>query len=307
MGEQGSAWAAVALPPVVAGLALGAAGWECVLAARDAGRGRALRAAADPLREAVRLLLRPARTVAAADGLLLRAGVVLLPVTALLAAMVVPLGDAMVMDPAVGLVWFNAVEVAVWAAVWLVGWGSNSVFGLVGGYRFLAQGLAYELPHMFALITVGLGAQSLRVGEIVQAQRGLWFVVWMPVAFAVYLLSVLAMAFWGPLAHPVGGDAAGGAVVELSGPDRLFFSAGRYALLAVGAAFAVPLFLGGGAGPLLPAWAWSLVKTIVVLAALVWAARRFPVLRMDRFAEAAWIVLIPAALVQMLVVGIVVL
>ncbi|WP_106400849.1 NADH-quinone oxidoreductase subunit H [Actinocorallia populi] len=307
MGEPGAVWAVAVLPPVVAGLALGAAGWDSVLAARDAGRGRALRAAADPLREAARLLLRPPRTVAAADRLLLRAGVVLLPAVALLAAMVVPLGNAMVMDPAVGVVWFNAVEVAVWAAVWLVGWGSNSAFGLVGGYRFLAQGLAYELPHMFALTTVGLGAQSLRVGEIVQAQQGLWFVVWMPVAFAVYLLSVLAMAFWGPLAHPVADDAAGGAAVELSGPDRLFFLAGRYALLAVAAAFAVPLFLGGGAGPLLPAWAWSLVKTAVVLGGLVWAGRRFPVVRMDRFAEAAWTVLIPAVLVQMLVVGIAVL
>ncbi|GAA0958284.1 complex I subunit 1 family protein [Actinocorallia libanotica] len=307
MREPGAVWAVVVLPPVMAGLALGAAGWDSVLAARDTGRPRALRAAADPLREAARLLLRPPRTVVAADRLLLRAGVVLLPAVALLAAMVVPLGDVMVMDPAVGVVWFNAMEVAVWAAVWLVGWGSNSAFGLVGGYRFLAQGLAYELPHMFALITAALGAQSLRVGEIAQAQQGLWFAVWMPVAFAVYLLSVLAMAFWGPLAHPVADDAAGGAVVEPSGPDRLFFLAGRYALLAVASAFSVPLFLGGGAGPLLPAWAWSLVKTAVVLGGLVWAARRFPVVRMDRFAEAAWTVLIPAVLLQMLVVGIVVL
>jgi NADH-quinone oxidoreductase subunit H len=307
MRDQAPVWAVIVLPLMVAVLALGAAGWESVLAARDAGWDRPLRAAADPLRESARLLLGPRRVTVAADRLLLRAGVAVLPAAALLAAVVVPLGDAAVIDPAIGAVWFNAMEVAVWAAVWLAGWGSNSVFALVGGYRFLAQGLAYELPHMFALITVALGAQSLRVGEIVQAQRGLWFAVWMPVAFAVYLLSALAMAFWGPLAYPVGDDVAGGAVAELSGPDRLVLLAGRYALLAVTAAFAVPLFLGGGAGPLLPAWFWSLVKTVVVLAGLVWAARRFPVLRMDRFAEAAWVVLIPATLLQMLVVGIVVL
>ena len=45
--------------------------------------------------------------------------------------------------------------------------------------------------------------------------------------------------------------------------------AGRWLWLAAGAAMAVPLFLGGGAGPVLPAWAWSLVKTLLVLAALV--------------------------------------
>lgn len=167
--------------------------------------------------------------------------------------------------------------------------------------------MAYELPHMFVLITAALGAGSLDLGEIAAAQDGLWFAVWMPVAFAVYLVSALAMAFWGPLGHPLGGDLAGGAALELSGPDRLVFLAGRYLLLTVAAAVAVPLFLGGGAGPLLPAWAWTLVKTCAVLGALVWARRRFPAVRMERFMGIAWTVLIPATLLQMLVVGVVVL
>ena len=66
---------------------------------------------------------------------------------------------------------------------------------------------------------------------------------------------------------------------------------------------AVPLFLGGGAGPVLPAWAWSAVKTLAVLALLVWGRRRLPVLRADRYAELAWVVLIPLAIVQALVRG----
>ncbi|MFD0906053.1 NADH-quinone oxidoreductase subunit H, partial [Actinomadura sediminis] len=177
---------------------------------------------------------------------------------------------------------------------------------LVGGYRFLAQGLAYELPHMFVLATVALGAGSLDFGEVAAAQGGLWFVVWMPVAFAVYLLSALAMAFWGPLGHPLGGDIAGGVPAELSGPDRLLFLAGRLALLTVAAAAAVPMFLGGGAGPWLPGWAWSLLKTLAVLALLVWMRGRLPAIRMDRFMTAAWTILIPATLLQALVVGIVV-
>ncbi|MFD0852435.1 NADH-quinone oxidoreductase subunit H, partial [Actinomadura adrarensis] len=70
---------------------------------------------------------------------------------------------------------------------------------------------------------------------------------------------------------------------------------------------AVPLFLGGGEGPLLPAPVWSLIKTVAVLVLLVWTAHRLPALRMDRFMGFAWMVLIPAALLQMLAVGIVVL
>ena len=70
---------------------------------------------------------------------------------------------------------------------------------------------------------------------------------------------------------------------------------------------AVPLFLGGGAGPLLPAWVWSAVKTLAVLAVLVWARRRLPTIRADRYAELAWVVLIPLTIVQALVVSLVVL
>ena len=77
--------------------------------------------------------------------------------------------------------------------------------------------------------------------------------------------------------------------------------AGRWLLLAAGAAMAVPLFLGGGAGPVLPAWAWSAIKTLAVLAVLTWGRRRLPVLRADRYAEFAWVVLIPLSICQALV------
>ncbi|MCP2343821.1 complex I subunit 1 family protein [Actinomadura rupiterrae] len=294
------------VPLLVALLAFAAAAFDAVLAASAAGSPGAWRVWDAPLREAARLLVRQRRNTLAADRLLRRTGIAVLPVAAVLAAAVLPLGGAdAASDSSIGIVWFNAAEVAVWAGVWLAGWSVNSAYSLVGGYRIIAQGLAYELPHMFALITVGVGAESLRFADAVSAQHGLWFAVQMPVAFAVYLLSALAMAFWGPLASPVGRDLAGGAMAELSGADRLVFLAGRYAMLAVAAAATVPLFLGGGAGPLLPAWLWTLVKTLAVLAALVWAGHRVPVLRMDRFMGFAWTVLIPPTLLQLLVTSLI--
>ncbi|WUH96960.1 NADH-quinone oxidoreductase subunit H [Spirillospora sp. NBC_00431] len=277
-------------------LAVGAASLNAAFAGRPA----------EPFHEVARLLTMQRRVTVRADRLLTGVGVISLPVAAALAALVVPFGDRAAVDTSVGVVWFNAMEVVAWASVWLAGWGTNSAFALVGGYRFIAQGLAYELPHMFALITAALAAHSLDLRVIGDAQDGLWYAVWMPVAFAVYLMSAPAMAFWGPFGHPVGGDLAGGAALELPGPDRVIFLAGRYGLLTVSAAVAVPLFLGGGAGPVLPGWAWSGVKTCAVLALLVWTRHRLPVLRMDRFMTAAWTLLIPATLLQMLIVGIVV-
>jgi NADH-quinone oxidoreductase subunit H len=296
-------WGALLLFPLLCLFTFAATAFDAVLAARTAGRS-AGNAALQPLRTVAGLLVQQRRRTLAADRLLWRAAGLVLLIAAVLASAVTPLGRWAVSDLDVGVVWFNAMEIVAWAAVWLAGWGPNSAFSLVGGYRFVAQGLAYELPHMFALTTVAIGAGSLRVADI--AQQDLWFVVWMPVAFLVYLLSVLAMSFSRPFDQATSSDLAGGATAELSGVDCLVFLVGQKVLLVSGAAMAVPLFLGGGAGPLLPDWLWSLVKTAAVLALLVYLGRRLPTIRIERFMEVAWMVLIPATLLQALFVSIVV-
>ena len=158
---------------------------------------------------------------------------------------------------------------------------------------------------MFALVAPAIAAQSLRVGTVAAAQQDLWFVVWMPVAFVVYCIGVVAFSVSGPFRAARGDDIAGGVTAESSGADRLLFEAGRYALLAAGAAFAVPMFLGGGAGPLLPDWLWTIVKTVAVLTVLVWAKQRIPTVRPDKFLEFGWLVLLPAVVLQDLVVAVV--
>lgn len=312
MAERAPLWTVFVLPVLLVIVALVAAGFDAVLSAgARSGRSVSLREAAVraswPGREALRHLVQQPRRTRASDVPLTRIGTALLPVAAVLAAVVLPLGFRSVSDLPEGIVWFNAMEALAWAAVWLAGWGPNSALSLIGGYRFLAQGLSYELPHMLAITTAALGAESLRVGEVVDAQAGLWFAVWMPVAFGIYLLSAMAMAFWGPFEQPAGSDVAGGAAAELSGADRVLFLGGRWLLLVVASAFSVPLFLGGGHGPWLPGWTWTVVKTGAVLTVLVWGRRKMPTLRMERYVELAWVVLTPLAIVQALVVAVVVL
>jgi len=285
-------------------LVVGATVLDGVLGARS-GRAALSSGLSRPLDETARLLRQRRRVTVAADCLLWSIGGSGLVVVALLMVTVVPLGEWTIFDLDVGVVWFNAMDVVVWALVWLTGWGANSVHSLVGGYRFLAQALGYELPLMFALVAPPVAAASLAVGEVAAAQQSLWFVVWMPVAFVVYCLGVVAFSVWGPFAPPVGADIAGGAAAELSGVDRLLFEGGRYALLAAGAAFAVPMFLGGGAGPLFPPWTWVLLKAGALLAAFVWLRRRLPAARPDLFLEVGWVVLLPAVLLQDLLVAVV--
>lgn len=300
------AWAVLALV-ILGTLVVLASALDGALANRgDGAAGGAGGGVARPFGEVARLMRQRRRTTVEADGLLWRLGGAGLVVTAVLMVAVVPLGRWTIFDLDVGVMWFNAMDVMVWALVWLTGWGANSAHSLVGGYRFLAHGLGYELPLMFALVAPAIAAETLNVGGVAAAQDGTaWFALWMPVAFLIYCLGVVAFSVSGPFAPAVGADVAGGVAAELSGVDRLVFEVGRYALLAAGSAFAVPMFLGGGAGPLLPGWAWVLLKTISLLLLFVWLRRRLPALRPDKFMEVGWMVLLPAVLVQDLVIAVV--
>ncbi len=293
--------------PVMVGLAavsLTVAGVSASLEARD--RGLPVRSGLTvPFREAARLLRqRPRRTVSA-DRLLWRSASSALVPLAILIVAFVPLGAHALVDHPLGLVWVNALDVLAWAVMWLLGWGANSVMGLVGGYRFLALALAYELPLMFALTAPAIAAGSLDLAEISAAQDGVWFVVWAPVAFAAYCWGVLGFSVRPPMDPGAGADINGGILAELAGVDRLLVLAGRYALLVAGSAASVPLFLGGGAGPLLAGWAWVLVKTIVVSLLLVLAGRRLPSLRPDKLLELGWVVVLPLVVAQDLVVAVI--
>jgi NADH-quinone oxidoreductase subunit H len=284
-----------------------ALGYVFAVASRLATSGWRTQSTVEPARSALRWLLQQRRTTLAADRVLWRLGCAAVPVLAVLSLAVLPIGGRSLLSTDADLVWFNAMEALLWAAVWLVGWGPNSLYPLVGGYRFLAQGLAYELPLMFSLITAGLAAGSLRTTDVVAAQSGLWFVVTMPLAFLVFVASAAAFAFWGPFAAPAGADIAGGVLAELSSVDRLLVAAGRMVVLGAAAAMAAALFLGGDAGPWLPGPIWQLAKTVAVIAAVVVVGSRLPVLRPDRVVEVAWVVMVPATVAQALLVGVLVL
>lgn len=307
MPDAVSPLAALALPVVLLVLGGLAAAVSAGLDAVAAGRRVTMTELVSPVRATVRLLLVRRRTTLHPDALLWRVGGASVLVSAVLALAVVPFGPRAVVPSQAGIVWFNATETLLWAALWLTGWGANSALGLVAGYRFLALALAYELPLMLALITAAVRGGSLDPAVVAAAQDSLWSVVVMPVAFAVYLVAGAAFSFWGPFSQPIAGDTATGVLSELSGVDRLVVLLGRYGWLTATAAMSVPLFLGGGSGPLLPDGVWQLLKTLAVLLALVLLRWRLPLVRADRFEEIAWVVLLPAILLQALVVAVLVL
>lgn len=216
----------------------------------------------------------------------------------------VPLAPGLaVADLSDGIVLFGAAMALVMVAVFLHGWSPNSAFPLVGGYRFIALALSYEMPLALVLIGTALPAESLSVGRIVESQAGLWNLVRQPLGLPLYLVPALGLAFWGPLRFPDGEDLAGGTRAEVSGPALLVWEAARRIVLVAAAAMGAAAFLGGWHGPWLPGAAWMALKTGALLALLVWVGHRVGRIRLERFVVVAWAVLIPLALLDVFVAG----
>lgn len=69
-------------------------------------------------------------------------------------------------------------------------------------------------------------------------------------------------------------------------------------------AAAVVLFFGGWQGPWLPGPVWFVGKTFALAALVLWAGRYTPCLRHDQMLSLAWKVLLPASLVNIMLVSI---
>jgi NADH-quinone oxidoreductase subunit H len=202
-----------------------------------------------------------------------------------------------------GIVLFGAAMAIVMVAVYLHGWSANSPLPVVGGYRFIALALSYEMPLALVLIAAALPAQSLSVGAIVESQQGLWNILRQPLGLPLYLVAGMGLAFWGPLNTADAHDLAGGTAVEVSGPQRLAWELARRFVVVAVAAMGAAVFLGGWQGPVLPGWAWMALKTLLLLTVVAHLGHRVARVRLERFVVVAWTVLIPLALVDVFVSG----
>lgn len=300
----------------VVGLALGAGAYaaavlDVAIGGLVAGAGiQPRRALALPPARAAALLLRARGTTERPDAATWALAPALLGGLAAAALAAAPLAPAVaVADVPDGIVLFGAAMALVMVAVFLHGWSPNSAFPLVGGYRFVAQALSYEMPLALVLIAAALPAESLSIGAIVESQRELWNVVRQPLGLPLFLVAGLGLAFHGPLALPDAADLGGGTAAEVSGAHLVAWALARHAVLAAVAAAAAACFLGGWLGPVLPgpAWigglAWMSLKTLGVLAAMVTAGHLLARARIERFVVVAWTVLIPLALLDVFVSG----
>jgi NADH-quinone oxidoreductase subunit H len=282
-----------------------------------------------PVADAVKLMIKEDITPTRADKWVFTAAPIISMVPALIVYAVIPFGPEVTLfgrqvtlyisDINVGLLYVVSVaSVGVYGII-LAGYASNSKFPLLASLRASAQLISYEVAVTLTLVSVILMAGTLSMVGIVNAQynAGLWYIFVQPVAFVLVLIGGLAETNRAPFDLPEAEqELTGGFHTEYSGMRFALFFLAEYANMIVVSSVVTTLFLGGWLRPfpnveafgfldIVPSWAWFLVKSFVFLYFFVWVRATLPRYRYDQLMRIGWKVLIPLAIANLVVTGIV--
>jgi NADH-quinone oxidoreductase subunit H len=285
--------------------------------------------ALQPIADAIKLMLKEDITPTKADRWVFTAAPIISMVPALIVYAVIPFGPTVhlfgrdvslyVTDINVGLLYIVSVaSVGVYGII-LAGYASNSKFPLLASLRASAQLISYEVAVTLTLVSVILVAGTLSMVGIVNAQYNarVWFAFVQPVAFVIFFIGGLAETNRAPFDLPEAEqELTGGFHTEYSGMRFALFFLAEYANMIVVSSVATTLFFGGWLRPfpnvaalsflgLIPSWVWFLLKSFVFLYIFIWVRATLPRYRYDQLMRLGWKVLIPLAIANLVVTGIV--
>jgi len=215
----------------------------------------------------------------------------------------------------------------------LAGWASNNRFALMGGIRASAQAISYEIALGLTAVGVLMTFGATELSEIVAAQDGLilgflprWGIVLQPFAAMLFFVAAMAETKRAPFDLPEGESEIIGYFLEYSSMGFGLFMLGEFIEIVVLSGLFATLFLGGWQLPWilgessislgaiaieLPSWAMGVVGMLIfgakvfLLCALQiqlrWSLPRF---RYDQLMHLGWKILLPCALVNIFVTGV---
>jgi len=280
-----------------------------------------------PIADVLKLFLKEDITPVRVDRAVFTAAPIIVLVPALIAFAVIPFAGGLslfgidipgrIADVNVGLLYIISVAGIGIYGIILGGWSSNSKYPLLASLRSSAQLISYEIAVTMTLVTVIMLSGTLSMVGIVNAQleQGWWFGFMQPVAFFIYFVGGLAETNRAPFDLPEAEqELVAGFHTEYSGMRFAFFFLAEYTNMIVVSAVATTLFLGGWLAPfpnvpwlsflgLVPGWAWFMLKVFGFLYVFLWVRATFPRYRYDQLMRLGWKWLIPLAILNVVVTG----
>ncbi len=194
----------------------------------------------------------------------------------------------------------------------VAGWSSNNKYSMFGAMRSVAQNIAFEIPVLLSLLSVVLMTNTYSMQGIVEAQDGVWFLLFQPLAFIIYFIAGLAETNRAPFDLPEAeSELTAGFHTEYSGFGFSLFVIAEYANMFLVCSIATVLFLGGWHGFTLPYMEytgiiWFLAKVYALMLLMVWIRWTYPRVRFDQLLNFSWKYLIPFSLINLLITAVIV-
>jgi NADH-quinone oxidoreductase subunit H len=257
-----------------------------------------------PIADGLKLFFKEDIVVPHANKLIYIFAPTVIVITALVSYAVIPFGDSftilgqkidlVVADVNVGLLYLFAISSLGVYGVAMGGWASNNKYSLLGAIRSSAQMISYEL-------SLGLSVQ------IVEAQSKVWFIVYQPLGFIIYLISAVAECSRTPFdLTECENELVAGYQTEYSSMKFALYYLAEYAHILVVSSLAVTLFFGGWHGPILPPVIWFLIKVFIFIFFFIWVRATYPRFRYDQLMKFGWKVLFPLALLNIMITAVVI-
>jgi NADH-quinone oxidoreductase subunit H len=233
----------------------------------------------------------------------------------------------MIADVDIGILYLLALTSIGVYGVSLAGWSSNNKYSLLGGLRSSAQLISYELSMGLSLIGVIMISGTLRLDQTVLQQTAYWWGIipkWniflQPLGFITFMIASFAetnrLPFDLPEAEP---ELVGGYHTEYTGMKFGLFFLAEYANVITSSAVTVTLFFGGWHLPYAEQWGLSplmlslvqiltfLTKVILLVLFFIIVRWTIPRFRYDQLMRIGWKVMLPMAIANFLLTGLVIL
>ena len=211
-------------------------------------------------------------------------------VPTLVVVAVVPFGDDTFLGRLnIGILFVLGVTSVNTIAIFMAGWGSANKYAMLGAMRGVAMLVSYEVPMALGVVGVLILSGSLAMFDIVQSQS-IPFLIVQPLGFLIFVAAASAEMSRTPFDQiEAESELGSGYNTEYSGIKFALLFLAEFMAPIINSMIIVVLFLGGTNGPsIIPGQIWFIVKTFVVVFALLWVRATWPRLRVDQIMGFAW-------------------
>ena len=214
---------------------------------------------------------------------------------------------------------FGVIALGVYG-IMLGGWASNNKFSLMGAIRAASQSISYEIGMGLSLIALLMVTGSLQLEDIVAQQSGFvnWNIWVQPIGFLIFITCAFAECNRVPFDLPeCETELVGGYHTEYSSMKLGLYMFSEYINMFVSSALMAALYFGGYNFPFMYDMGLSenwitIIGTVVFFLKIfgfifffMWIRWTLPRFRYDQLMNLGWKILIPLAIVNIVLTGVI--